>query len=276
MDKETLKISTKLKKSLRTINDPVSKDLLASTATDKGNYLGTRKGFLTYVPANKLKDIEKPYAVNNRVRGKPAKVARRFCTTHHSDAEYERFHNSFYALNFNVKSLQIIKGDDIVKVYNDWYDRRPSSYGVTSCMTGAGAYRFELYTKFPKKVRMLVMWDTTDDGKKVVIGRAVLWSTNKGIYLDRIYGSDVAQKFMRNYADRHGWMRHLGYNEPYDEAWKSTEVEVDLGDVARPSNPPYLDTFAYGRGASRKRYASDYVKPNRDHLVLTASVSCRR
>lgn len=234
-------ISNTLKSILRGIGDDVSNDILTSQVEGKGDYLGTRSGWFTYLPNGK--PVDKPYASRNRVRTTPAKAARRFCTQQHTDKEYEDFHNSFQGRAFTIQNLGIVKGDDIPKVYNDWYDRRRQSRQVTSCMTDSPTYRFELYTKFPESVRMIVVWDQFR-GKKVVVARALMWKTNEGIFVDRVYGSDVAKKFLQTYCLNKGWLMFSGWGDRGEYEYSIKDIFVNLVGN-RPNNLPYLDTFNF-------------------------------
>ena len=68
-----------------------------------------------------------------------------------------------------------------------------------------------------------------------IIGRALLWKTDSGLYLDRIYGSEPVQMFMETYAKNKGWMT---YNVYADEA-----MFVNINSDIEYDSLPYLDTF---------------------------------
>jgi hypothetical protein len=228
---------------LEALDDEVSHDLLTSENTKYGDYLGIRSGFLTYLP--KGKPVDAPYASRNRVRGKPAKVAKKFCAHEHTDAAYEAFHNLLISRGFSIKSLEILKGDDIVNAYNTWYDKRAQSSGMSSCMVGAQPRKFGLYSQNPHRVRLLVLWDTFK-GQRVIVCRGLLWKTDKGIFLDRLYGSDAGKTFVKQYAKKKKWLTWAGWAYKSDEPGYTT---VTVTDIHRPEDGslPYLDTF-YGRG----------------------------
>lgn len=232
-----MRISTALRNILEKIGDDVSLDLLSSERTDQGDYLGVRSGYITYLPAGKPND--KPYASKNRMRVKPARAARKFCAQEHTDAEYEKFHNSFESRAFSIKNIELLKGDDIITAYNELYDKRRQSHMMNSCMVGVGKHRFKLYTDNPKHVRLLVLWDRFK-GQDVIIARALLWKTEKGIYVDRVYGSDTARPFIERYVDKKGWMRYgSGYGQ---RELVHTGILVRKDDY-RGGQTPYLDTF---------------------------------
>lgn len=236
------------------MDDEVSRDLLASDNTEHGDYLGIRSGWLTYLPKGKPNDH--PYASKNRVRGKPARVARKFVSQEHNDAAFEKFHNLLEAKAFSIKNIGILKGKDIERAYNSLYDKRKQSRMIQSCMVGANSNKFKLYTDNPSVVRLLVLWDRFK-GENVIVARALLWKTPKGIYVDRIYGSDTAVTFLRNYVDKKGWMRYIDwdvYGKPSDYNPRAErrrekvtlEVKVPYQDWY-DYNTPYLDTFVLRR-----------------------------
>ena len=134
-------ISDKLRKILLNINNPIADDLLKrEEAPHTGNYLDHSDGFLTYLP-NKNYGVEDVWRPKNRVRGKPARIARHFCSEEHSDRDYELLAYTLNAQVYDHKNLSLIKGKDIHKVYNDFYDQRTQSKMLNSCMVGVSDYR---------------------------------------------------------------------------------------------------------------------------------------
>lgn len=252
-----LNMSRKLRSMLESINDEISKDLLTSNKTDHGDYLGVRSGFITFLPHSR--DTPNPYASSVRKRGKPSRIARKFVEQSHNDAEYEAFHNAFAAISYSSKNIRIYKGLDIVRVYNEWYDTRRLARGVTSCMTNANLSEFALYTTNPHSVRILTLWDTFR-GNEVVVARALIWATDKGIYVDRIYGSDVGRKFLQNYVDKKGWLSYHSSSGHYGDEHMTVTVKVE-----ETLRFPYLDTFSFSRGEGSPPFGTK-------EGILTASV----
>jgi hypothetical protein len=234
-----MRMSRQLQSVLRQIDDEVSRDLLSSDRTEHGDYLGIRSGQITFLP--KGKEVDQPYASRNRVRTKAARAARKFCAQEHSDKAYEQFHLSLLTRAFSIRDLEVVRGETIKGVYTDLYDRRQQSKMLKSCM--ANLYdedAYFLYTDYPQHVRMLVLWDHFK-GKKVAIGRALIWKTNHGVYVDRIYGSEPAIVFMRNYVDNKGWMR---YTNTVRQGMRKLHVETGIEfDAAQGHAWPYLDTM---------------------------------
>lgn len=231
-------MSRSLKTLLKMIDDEVANDLLTSDNNEAGDYLSMRSGFMTYLPKNRIDVAEKKYNPKLRMRGKPAKIARKFCSQEHSDAAYEAFHNAFVGGNFSIKNLEIVKGDRIFDVYNKEYDRRKQSKRMKSCMvnTSRGPDDFELYIDNPQSVRLLVLWDRFQ-GKKVAVGRALIWKTDKGIYVDRIYGSDPAERFMKDWIKKKGFLM-------YEGRWGEDVQRMQVFLKKRTYKYyPYLDTF---------------------------------
>lgn len=230
-----MNISNRLTRVLESLDCPVSRDLLASDNTEKGDYLGCKGGFLTYLPT-KNAEVETPWASKYRVRGKAGKIARTFCTREHSDRDYENFYNGVVGLSFGPENLSIEKGDAIMDIYLNQKDIRKQSRMMGSCMTNnVSDENFKLYTENPDKVRLLVMWDTFK-GKRVAIGRCLLWKTDQGLYTDRIYGSEPAIAYMRSYIKGKGWKSYGAAGSP---------LTVTFEGQKRYRVMPYLDTFRH-------------------------------
>lgn len=256
-----MQISKNFRELLETLTDDVvAQDLLNSDKTDAGDFLSMKGGFLTYLPTAKLGQVEKNYASKNRVRGRAAKVARKFVTGTYTDREFEIFHNNIISNAFSVENLSIVKGRDIIDVYLNQYDKRKQSKMMKSCMVTASIKdsQFSLYTENPHIVRLLVLWDTFK-GEQVAVARGLLWKTEQGIYLDRVYGSEPAAAFMCRYAANKGWKTYSGQNWNAREGEKLTVLFEDT-EFEKYSSRPYLDTFVQrdynhtGKGFRLKSY----------------------
>lgn len=228
-------ISDGLKKFLEAMDSPVAEDLLTTDNTEKGDYLDYNSGFLTYLP-EKNKDVMEVWRPRLRVRGRPAKIAKNFCVEEHTDQEYEQFYNALLGFMFSPKDLSIVRGDEIADVYLNKMDTRKQSKMMKSCMTNeyGDTSMFEFYADNPKSVRLLVLWDEFK-GTKRAIGRALLWKTEYGIYLDRVYGSEPAVAFIKMYARSKGWPRY--------DALTRKIGRVILPHQKEYKRKPYFDTF---------------------------------
>lgn len=228
-------MSRSLKTLLKQIDDEVANDLLTSDNNEIGDYLSMRSGFMTYLPTNRIDVAEKKYSPRLRVRGKPAKIARKFCSQEHSDTAYEEFHNAFVGGNFSIKDMEIVKGNRIFEIYNKEYDKRSQSRRMRSCMVSE--YRtqkdFEFYADNPQTVRLVVLWDRFK-GQQVAVARALLWATEDGIYLDRVYGSDPGERFIKAWAKKKGFKTYSNVLE------SKTRVFIRK---RKYDYFPYLDTF---------------------------------
>lgn len=228
-------VSSKLKSFLEAMDSPIATDLLETDKTEKGDYLDYNSGFLTYLPA-KNKDEFEVWRPKLRVRGRPAKIAKNFCKGEYTDQEYEVFYNTLLGFMFDPRNLSVVKGEDIADVYLNHMDTRKQSKMMKSCMTNENGDTslFEFYQDNPQIVRLLVLWDDTKKGRKAV-GRALLWKTENGIYLDRVYGSEPASAFIKMYARSKGWMRY--------DALQKKIGRVILNHQKEYRRIPYFDTF---------------------------------
>ena len=185
---------------------------------------------------------------SNRVEVKIGKLIKKL-NNKLSDKQIEDFVNKYKAIyrNRNNNKLSIVSGKDIKHWYNqDNYQHTPddrSRVGLgtlgKSCMRH-GTDLFDLYAENPEVCSLLIL-QTEDD--KTIIGRALVWQTTDGVYMDRIYthfDSDI--HVFRAYADQHGWSTH------YDEVKKRGKNKVPK--IIQLTNSsfkkyPYLDSFPY-------------------------------
>lgn len=240
-----MNISPRLTKILKvvysTTKNPIAYDILYKGTTEKGDYLDIKGDFLTYVPTSKMELAEEDgdfYRPKYRVRGKPARVLRKFVSVSFPDYQYEFIHNHIKASTFGPRNLSLERGEGIKDVYLKLYDDSVDCRMMQSCMVrdyesdDFNNARFELYVSNPSSVRLLTFWGDTPKGKRAQ-GRALLWKTSKGLYLDRIYGSDLAKSFMFEYATKKGWSTS---NTPEGKGY--VEVEKAYYPVM-----PYLDSY---------------------------------
>lgn len=228
-------ISDGLTRFLEAMDSPVAEDLLTTEKTEIGNFLDYNSGFLTYLP-EKNKEVDEVWRPKYRVRGRPAKIAKNFCVEEHTDQEYEQFYNALLGFMFSAKDLTIERGEAIADVYLNKMDKRKQSKMLKSCMTNeyGDTSMFEFYEDNPQSVRLLVLWGEFR-GEKRAIGRALLWKTEHGIYLDRVYGSEPAVAFIKMYARTKGWERYDGLTRKIGRVILPHQKEY--------KRHPYFDTF---------------------------------
>lgn len=171
--------------------------------------------------------------------------------------EYEAFANYIknnFLCNFEFK---ILRGDDIAKYYHySTYFKSKGQKGTLwgSCMREQSPERFAYYTENPESIGLLV---AMFEGK--VLGRALVWTSTKGLVMDRIYSYEdfILQSFI-DYAEQN----HITYKAHYQSAgnegdWmvyneKTNKYEKKSGyrieiiikrSFSYYNNYPYIDTF---------------------------------
>ena len=110
----------------------------------------------------------------------------------------------------------------------------------------------KFYAKNPKVCKMLIKIDS--DNK--LLARALLWSTDKGGYMDRIYYvNDYDKNLFEIYAKNKGLLTHS--KDDYDkdltvklEWWKKKGNEDDY---------PYMDSFSYLNTHEGLLYSNDFT-----------------
>jgi len=124
--------------------------------------------------------------------------------------------------------FDIVDGKEIHRCYQkeNYVPGGGSLWG--SCMGNAAENRLEMYIKNPKKVKLLVI----KQGNKIS-GRALMWTTDKGIYIDRPYCRyDKDLRLYQLYAEK------MGFTHYYKNRNDRKTVKINV-----PRNHPYLDTF---------------------------------
>lgn len=92
-----------------------------------------------------------------------------------------------YKLRNNLVSFKIVKGEDIKKWYNEKNTIQLGSLG-NSCMRHEQfQYKIDFYSRNSDVCSMIILKD--DEKSNKIIGRALIWKTDKGLYMDRPYTS---------------------------------------------------------------------------------------
>lgn len=191
-----------------------------------------------------------------------------------NDKEKESFINKFKAqFSFSTSDFKIFEGDDIYKFYSSIEYDKEEGLGQLgkSCMNKKPKKFFDLYTKNPKKVKILIL---ERDNK--MVGRCLLWSTDNGfIFMDRIYTYlDTDIELFKLYGDENGfWYKELqntsymnrdNFNYKFNirnkDKVKSVDIVVSL-DFFDFGYYPYLDSLCYFNSETGKlsnhRFAVD-------------------
>lgn len=168
--------------------------------------------------------------------------------------EYETFVNTYKAEVLDVfKNFELVEGDAIAHWYNcnNNIKTGKSNNLNGSCMRERNADFFDIYTKNPDKVKMLILKDT-DDPKKIC-GRAIVWYLDEPknrVLLDTIY---VTEQYMfdlyKNYARQDNWI--IKTRQAYDKTDYIVDgnvVDIELNVQLPPkqyNKYPFVDTLSY-------------------------------
>lgn len=222
------------------------------TPNGKGDYLDlSTDGRISWRPFNR--PSLDPYEVKGRMVGKPAKAVMSFLpdTIDKDPNQFELFATKFNAQQeaMNNPKLELVKGKDILKYYDsDSYTQEVYIPALSqSCMRYKRcAPWLKLYSENPRTIQMLVQFDT--EGK--LIARALVWQTQKHLFMDRVYGSDLSRETFRHFATKQGWLyrAYNGYEYPNKVISNGKEVTRNLAvelDNLPNEGVPYTDTFLW-------------------------------
>lgn len=187
---------------------------------------------------------------------KVGKLVNKLLPGRFSPGEIEDFTNILKSIVEKEKtSFKIVEGKDIENYYQTInYDRSGGTLN-NSCMLNKPSSYFEIYTKNPDKVRLLVM-----EKADKVVGRAFVWKLNfcndlNGIkipveyFLDRIYSTkDSLVHNFHSFAIKEGWAYRTvnHYEHPERITFQGKNLNVNMGVVLGDFNYskyPYMDTF---------------------------------
>jgi hypothetical protein len=174
-----------------------------------------------------------------------------------TDKQRENFVNKFKALMKTESDFKIFSGDEIYKYYSIIPYEKETGVGQLgkSCMNKKPKKFFDLYTKNPDKINILVLFR---DGE--MVGRSILWNTDNGFkFMDRIYtykDSDI--DLFKFWGDENGYFYKVLQNTSYmsrdnffyrfdiknKDQTKNEEIVVSL-DNFEVSYYPYLDSLCY-------------------------------
>jgi hypothetical protein len=166
-----------------------------------------------------------------------------------SDIQIEDFVNELKATQDDLKErLELVSGEDIAKWYKSENCYNSGTLG-SSCMVDKDY--FELYTKNPESVNLLIM----KSGEKIV-ARALVWKIHKSdpelgftYYMDKIYTNiNYQEKVMIDFAEKHGWAyRKPGNCYEREVVYQGKENDVKMSVKIKKikyKRYPYMDTFS--------------------------------
>ena len=162
------------------------------------------------------------------------------------DKDLEKFVNKFKAAydskNKKVEDIRIVKGEDIrywysVKNYCEETIGGRGSLGK-SCMRYDETQPFlDIYVDNPEVCGLVIK--TNEDNK--LVGRALVWETSRGAYLDRVYYTDEHDPLLiKNWVKLAFSGKEIQY---FDKS--PSKFEVKLRDNVDYTNFPYMDSIPY-------------------------------
>lgn len=137
--------------------------------------------------------------------------------TRFTDAQYEELVNDLKSELCKTFVIEEVSGSDIVKFYlvNNYSDRYGKEGGTlfSSCMrNNSNSEGIKFYSECPN-VKMIIV---KDDDK--ILGRAMLFKTNVGYFMDRrYYVQDFINNMMVQYAvsKKYNYKTHNNYSDNY-------------------------------------------------------------
>ena len=142
-------------------------------------------------------------------------------------------HNAFDRNAFEY--FKVVEGEEIKKWYLETTYAKGCGTLNNSCMRLDKCQEyFDIYTNTENKVKMLIL---TNNDK--LIGRCLLWETDKGKYMDRVYANDHIQNLFKKWAEENDYnLTH--YRNSQSNEQLTTKIKVDFN---KPF--PYLDSFRF-------------------------------
>jgi hypothetical protein len=205
-------ISNALKEVLLKVNNPLSDILLNGKIFDDNlhklpsdenyfletdkliNYLDLShndKGHLSYLTKERIEKIENTeekdfWKIGMRYHARSGSVLKKLFNKNLS-YYFEDFSMKYIAVVDKPSfEMRLVKGDDIPKYYNAiTYKTIAGNLGM-SCMSKSPKEYFDIYSKNPDRINMLIM--QTEDDK--ILGRAIVWLGDGFKIMDRIYVSN--------------------------------------------------------------------------------------
>lgn len=215
---------------------------------------------ISFLPAGKEHTVNDngDWKRENRQTARAGKLARKLIQEEYQrsaelkDTDYELFSNLIKADKINDEDCQVkfieVSGEDIRYRYNEENHSTVYSTGSMgeSCMRYEGSQSWlDIYVDNPDKISLLVMIDC--DHKTV--GRAIVWQTDQGVFMDRVYATDAHQKMFEQYAEDKKWLYKYKHNNDQEEYIMNSGDQEILTLVVKLSNHdyeeyPYMDTLS--------------------------------
>jgi len=214
---------------------------------------------LSFLPRNRIIGLERKedtetgkkrigaYKSPQRQQMKLGRIINRLFPGKFKPADIEIFVNEYkgeHDMATGNIAIELVHGKDIAH----WYASKMYAGGGgtlnNSCMRNVNKNRFNLYVDNPDQIEMAIY---TRAGK--LEARALVWHTDKGIYMDRIYYTkDHLANAFKRYAERNGWMYRDQRNLP------RLRVRLTTNKREYQGNHPYFDSFRYNNNGTLTAY----------------------
>ena len=177
--------------------------------------------------------VKEVWNYKQRYHTSVGKIVRRLFGDTYSDRDITAFAEAYATLitvSNPLYDFSIIEGDAIKDAY--YYENYVTQTGTlgNSCMRHRQCQQyFDIYTKFPDKVKMAVL----KRGNKIA-ARSIMWNINGKFMFDRIYyTTNETQNLLKNTLEAAGYSTLFGIGGLYS-------MEMDLDGITKF---PYLDTL---------------------------------
>lgn len=231
-------------------------------------------GAISYRPYARITDDHRtgaadPFAPAGRQFTKPGKFVRAALVASVletlTDHDIEAFANRCKAIDVNAAGrMKIVSGPEITYWYHPVNVAEGQGSLNQSCMTDRNHYGardewFDIYADNPAAVRMLIL---TDEDNQLLLGRALVWTTDIGTVMDRAYGTDATISQLIAYGEREGWItrsftpRAYGVQWTFPDGTTTSELQACVAlDEPHHEHHPYLDSFRYLHAAGSTLYS---------------------
>jgi len=211
-----------------------------------------------------LKEAD-PFTLKGRTEVKVGRFLKAICALadiKSTDREIEQIVNLFKSsTEVPGQAMGLVEGKEI----KYWYDGK--NYLTDTGELGGSCMRYEkcqdylnIYSKNPDKVKLLILTQEVD-GKKKLIGRALVWILDESpceakIFMDRVYCHQQSDAFkFYSYAKKAGWLMKKDNNSVLESSIKfvyngkqikgKVSVKLTAGPKSRTKDAPAKTSWKY-------------------------------
>lgn len=219
--------------------------------TDEARMLSIRNNSfsISYLPKGRMPEYSSNgiWSRKNRQEAKPARIIQKVLKNHHTCKEFEDFSNRLKTEIMFPGEFSLVEGEDIRKYYDaSTYFKETGTLG-NSCMRYESCQDF--FDVYVDNAKMLIYKDGNDN----LYGRAIVWSIDKEIYMDRIYTcfDNLIECFI-DYAKDNKWWYCFEQSPIFNgehRVWTNGEINISKN-LCIPLKKkyyamPYMDSFRY-------------------------------